>query len=71
MNLQNNMFKDDYYVLSKLQRQVFNNDIDGSLAYAALIKDKSEFLKSTANFVYAKALEASGDLIKAEEEFYV
>ena len=65
------MFKDDYYVLSKLQEaSFFNNDIDGSLAYAALIKDKSEFLKSTANFIYAKALEASGDLVKAEEEFY-
>lgn len=64
------MFKNDYYVLSRIQEAYFGlNDMDLSLKTAEKINDNKKFLKSNANFLYAKALERKGDLDLAEEQF--
>lgn len=63
-----NMFKNDFYVLSKLQESYyFSSDIIESLVYAERIQDQPKFKKSKAAFLYALALEKEGDVEEAEK----
>lgn len=62
------VFKEDFYVLSKLQEAYyFSSQFDKAKEYAERIKDKPKFKKSRAAFLYALTLEKKGDVQKAEE----
>ena len=64
------MFVNDYYVLSRLQEAYFlNGQIDESLKVAERIKGENGYRKSKANYLYAQALEADGQLDSAEESY--
>ncbi len=55
-------FQNDFYVSSKLQEAYyFSSRFDESIQCAETIKDKPKFEKSRAAFLYALALEKSGD----------
>ena len=63
------MFKEDYYVLSKLQEAYFNlSDFENSLEIAEKIKGNQKFPKSRSNFIYGLTLEQKGQLQAAEEQ---
>lgn len=61
------VFKEDFYVLSKLQEaHYFSSNFDTSKKYAEQIKDHSKFNKSKASFLYALTLEKDGHIDEAE-----
>lgn len=61
------VFKEDFYVLSKLQEAYyFSSQFDLSLEYAKRLKSNSKFKKSRASFLYALALEKGGNSDEAE-----
>ncbi|MFK7814345.1 MAG: hypothetical protein AB8B59_17740 [Maribacter sp.] len=62
------VFKDDFYVISKLQEAYyFSSQFDTAMEYAMRIKDNSKFKKSRASFLYALALEKEGNIEDAEK----
>lgn len=65
------IFKDDFYVISKLQEAYyFSSQFDASLRYAERIRSDSKFKKSRAAFLYALAMEKQGN-IKVAESYLV
>ncbi|WP_298480758.1 hypothetical protein [uncultured Maribacter sp.] len=63
-----NMFKNDFYVISKLQEcHYFSSDFATSLEYAQRIIDTPKFKKYRSFFLYGMALEKEGQVEKAEE----
>jgi hypothetical protein len=62
------VFKEDFYVLSKLQEaHYFSSQFEKAKEYAERIKDNSKFKKSRASFLYALSLEKEGNIEAAEE----
>lgn len=62
-------YENDYYVISNLIAAYYQlAQYQQVLEYTQKIKDKMEFRFSKAQFIYAKALEQTGQLDKAEEE---
>ncbi|MEO1012954.1 MAG: hypothetical protein AAFX53_16770, partial [Bacteroidota bacterium] len=63
------MFKEDYYVLSKLTEAHYKLSHFGtSIGIAEKIRKNPNFPKSRANFLYGLALEKEGDLERSEKE---
>ena len=61
------VFKDDFYVISKLQEShYFSTDFEKAMVYANRIKEHAKFEKSRAAFLYALTLEKLGNIEKAE-----
>lgn len=61
------VFKEDFYVISKLQEAYyFSSNFEMTLKYANRIKDNLKFKKSRAAFLYALTLEKQGDVEQAE-----
>lgn len=61
------VFKNDFYVLSKLQEANFHiSKFDESIGFANRIKEHAEFKKSKASFIYGLSLEKNGDIETAE-----
>lgn len=60
--------QNDFYVIKQLIEAYFNiEDCETVILYAKKIKDRSEFKKSRAQFLYGLALERVGKLEEAEE----
>ncbi|MFK5971877.1 MAG: hypothetical protein QM485_01220 [Flavobacteriaceae bacterium] len=61
-------FQNDFYVISRLEEAYyFFSQFDKSMEYALKIVDNPKFKKSRAGYLYALALEKTGDITKAEE----
>ena len=61
------VFKNDYYVLSKLlEAYYFSTQFGKSIEIAERIEDNTKFKKSRASFLYALALEKTGKIEEAE-----
>lgn len=61
-------FKNDFYVLSKLKEAYyFSSQFEKSVEIAEKIKDHTKFEKSKASFLYALALEKTGNIEAAEQ----
>lgn len=64
-------FQNDFYVLSQLlQGYYFSSQFKKSIEIADKIKTSAKFEKSNSSFLYALALEKTGD-IKAAEEYLI
>jgi hypothetical protein len=62
------VFKEDFYVLSKLQEAYyFSSRFDKSLEYAERLKKSPKFKKSKSAFLYALASEKKGNVKQAED----
>ena len=62
------MFSNDFYALSKLsEAYYYASDFEKTILCAQKISANQGFRKSKASFLYALALEKTGDLSKAEE----
>ncbi len=62
------VFKEDFYVLSKLQEAYyFSSRFDKSLEYAERLKKCPKFKKSKSAFLYALASEKKGNVKQAED----
>jgi len=62
------VFKEDFYVLSKLQEaHYFSSQFDTAKEYAERLKEQPKFKKSRASFLYALTLEKEGNIEAAEE----
>lgn len=62
------VFKEDFYVLSKLQEAYyFSSQFDRAKEYAERMKENPKFKKSKAAFLYALTLEKEGNLQEAEQ----
>lgn len=62
------VFKNDFYVLSKLQEaHYFSSAFETSISYAERIKRHTEFKKSRAAFLYGMAFEKIGNIAEAEK----
>ncbi len=61
------VFKEDFYVISKLQEAYyFSSEFDVSKEYALQIKNHAKFEKSKSSFLYALTLEKEGNIKDAE-----
>lgn len=61
------MFKNDYYVISKLvEAYYFSSEFDKAITYVDQIKTNSKFKKSRAMFLYGLALEKTNKIDDAE-----
>lgn len=61
------VFKDDFYVLSKLQEAYyFSSRFESSITFAERIKDNTAFKKSRAAFLFGMALEKTENITEAE-----
>ncbi|WP_350287792.1 hypothetical protein [uncultured Croceitalea sp.] len=62
------VFKNDFYVLSKLQEaHYFSSAFEMSITYAERIKQHVDFKKSRAAFLYGMAFEKIGEIKEAEK----
>lgn len=62
-----NVFKEDFYVISKLQEaHYFSSQFDEAKAYAERIKEHPKFEKSRASFLYALGMEKEDNIEAAE-----
>ncbi len=62
------VFKEDFYVLSKLQEaHYFSSEFDQAMVYANRIKDNLKFKKSKSAFLYALTLEKQGNIEESEK----
>ncbi|MEE9362820.1 MAG: hypothetical protein V3U92_09520 [Cellulophaga sp.] len=63
------VFKNDFYVFSKLvEAYYFSSKFEQAIVFAEKIKDNTKFKKSDASFLYALALEKTGNVTLAEEK---
>ncbi|WP_148232030.1 hypothetical protein [Maribacter sp. HTCC2170] len=61
-------FENDYYVNTQLLETLyFSSQFEKVLSHVGSIKDSPKFKKSRASFLYALALEKTGDIALAEE----
>ena len=62
------VFQNDFYVMARLvEAYYFSSEVDTAIIWSERIKDNPKFKKSKASFLYALALEKTGQLKPAQD----